>query len=189
MEIAFITMIVLLTLFALLGMYDGFYLHILKYRLYEHEESRREHLTHTIRGILFPGILYCCYLASGDVWFFAGLALLTIDVVVTVIDAYMEKDSRTFMGGLPRGEYIIHLLVNGFHFAAIAVFVVIKVRMTNNTFVLHNDFDSVESHPAFIWLVENLIPGAILMAVLHVMVATPKGALYWNHLRNKIACC
>lgn len=189
MEIAFITMIVLLTLFTLLGMYDGFYLHIFKYRLYDHQDSKREHLTHTIRGILFPGILYCCYLASGDSWFLAGLALLAIDVVVTVIDAYMEKDSRTFMGGLPRGEYIIHLLVNGFHFAAIAVFVVIKVRVANNTFVLHNDFDSVESYPAFIWLVENLIPGAILMAVLHVMVATPKGALYWNHLRNKIACC
>lgn len=32
------------------------------------------------------------------------------------------KDSRAFMGGLPRWEYIVHLLGNGFHFAAIAVF-------------------------------------------------------------------
>lgn len=187
MEIAFITMIVLLSLFAILGMYDGFYLHIYKYRLYDHKESRNEHLTHTVRGILFPVILYCCYLTSSPGWFFAGLAVLGLDIIVTVVDAYMESDSRTFMGGLPRGEYIIHLLVNGFHFAAIAVFIVIKVRMTNDGITLMSDFSQVESYPVFIWLVKNLIPGAIIMAILHILVYVPSTARYWNVIRAKLS--
>lgn len=187
MEIAFITMIILLSLFALLGMYDGFYLHIWKYRLYDHKESRNEHLTHTVRGALFPVILYCCYLTSSPAWFFAGLAILGLDIIVTVMDAYMEKDSRTFMGGLPRWEYIIHLLVNGFHFAAIAVFIVIKVRMTQEGISLVNDFTGIKCYPAFIWLVKNLIPGAIIMAILHILVYVPSGAYYWNALLSKLS--
>lgn len=189
METAVISLITLLTLFGILGMYDGFYLHIFKYKLYEHEESKKEHLTHTIRGVLFPCILYCSYLAHGKAWFIAGLVLLGIDIIVTVIDAYMEGDSRKFMGGLPRGEYIIHLLVNGFHFAAIAVFIVAKVQLTEDGLVLTDNINHAPSHPTFIWLVKNLIPGAIFMAALHVVVAIPRTAVYWHLIRNKITCC
>jgi hypothetical protein len=187
METAFIIMIVLLSLFAILGMYDGFYLHIYKYRLYDHKESRNEHLTHTVRGILFPIVLYCCYLTSSPAWFFAGLSILALDIIVTVMDAYLEKDSRTFMGGLPRWEYIIHLLVNGFHFASIAVFIVIKIRMANEGITLINDFSGIKSYPAFIWLVKNLIPGAIVMGILHILVSVPATAVYWNNFRSKLS--
>jgi len=189
METAFLLMIILLCLFAILGMYDGFYLHIFKYELYGHAESISEHLTHTIRAILFPIILYSCYIAKSPSWFYFGLIVLLIDIFVTVVDAYMEKDSRSFMGGLPRWEYIVHLLVNGFHFASIAVFVVIKVRMTSTGLTLVDNFDSIGNYALFQWLVVNLIPGAILMAVLHVMVAIPPTAAYWNHLRRRITCC
>jgi len=189
MEIAFYTMIVLLTLFAILALYDGFYLHIFKYKLFNQPESGGEHLTHTIRSILFPIILFSCYLTSSDFWFFVGLIFLVIDVLVTVADAYLEKDSRTFMGGLPRWEYIIHLLVNGLHFASIAVFIVIKVRLDGHGFTLLNDFSSVQNYDTFIWLVRNLIPGSIVMAVLHIAVAIPITAGYWNTIRNKISCC
>lgn len=189
MEISFVIMIVLLSLFAILGMYDGFYLHIFKYELYAHRESRNEHLTHTIRGILFPIILYSCYIATSPAWFYFGMLVLLIDIIVTIVDAYMEKDSRTFMGGLPRWEYIIHLLVNGFHFASIAVFMVIKVRMTPMGITLVDNFDSVGNYAMFQWLVVNLIPGAILMAVLHIVVAISTTATYWTNLRRKITCC
>jgi hypothetical protein len=187
METAFIIMIILLSLFAVLGMYDGFYLHIYKFRLYDHKESKNEHLTHTIRGLLFPIILYCCYLTSAPGWFYAGLLILGLDIIVTVMDAYMEKDSRAFMGGLPRWEYIVHLLVNGFHFASIAVFLVIKVRMTDQGITLVSDFSNVESYPTFIWLVKNLIPGAIIMGILHILVSIPATAVYWNTLRSKLS--
>lgn len=189
METAFLIMIVLLSLFAMLGMYDGFYLHIFKYELYAHQESRNEHLIHTIRGILFPIILYSCYIATSPGWFYFGMLILLIDVIITIIDAYMEKDSRTFMGGLPRWEYIIHLLVNGFHFASIAVFAVIKVKMTSTGITLVDNFDSVGNYAMFQWLVENLIPGAILMAALHIAVAIPTTATHWNNVRRRVSCC
>lgn len=179
-------MIILLSLFAALGVYDGFYLHIYKYRLYEHKESKGEHLTHTIRGIFFPLILYCCYLTSSPEWFFAGLTILVLDIIVTVMDAYMEKDSRSFMGGLPRWEYIIHLLVNGFHFASIAVFLVIKIRMTAAGIILVNDFHQARSYATFIELVRYLIPGAVALGVLHIMVSVPMTASYWNIVRARL---
>lgn len=51
MEMAFIISIVLLIAYSLLALFDGVFLHLYKYRLYEHKESKFEHLTHTIRAI------------------------------------------------------------------------------------------------------------------------------------------
>jgi hypothetical protein len=190
MEIAFTIAIILLTLFALLGLYDGFYLHIFKLKLYEHPESRTEHITHTIRGLLFPGILYFLYLKPDcTISFYIGITLVLLDIITLGIDAYLEKDSRALMGGLPRWEYIIHLFVNGFHFASIAVFLIIKLHFVNGEIVLRTDFTSVNNYPAFIWVVKNLIPGAIMMCVLHIVVLLPNTVIYWNHLRNKVSCC
>ncbi|PBQ33918.1 hypothetical protein CNR22_19725 [Sphingobacteriaceae bacterium] len=190
MEFAFIISIVLLILFALLGLYDGFYLHIFKYRLYENPASRKEHLTHTIRGALFPGILYFLYLRQDcAACFYIGMAFVLADIITLVFDAYLEKDSRDFMGGLPRWEYIIHLFVNGFHFASIAVLLIIKLNVTEHSIELRSDFSSVGNYPAFVWLVKNLIPGGILMSLLHLMVLFPSTAHYWNRFRSKIICC
>lgn len=190
MEIAFTLAIVLLTLFALLGLYDGFYLHIFKYKLYAHPESRTEHLMHTIRGVLFPAILYFLYLRSDCIaCFYVGMVLVLLDIITLGIDAFVEKDSRAFMDGLPRWEYIVHLFVNGFHFASIAVFLIIKLSFDNNAVHFRTDFASASNYPAFIWLVKNLIPGAILMCLIHIMVLFPSTSKYWDRLRNKITCC
>lgn len=190
MEIAFTIAIILLTLFALLGLYDGLYLHIFKYKLYANAESRAEHIMHTIRGVLFPAILYFLYLKSDcTISFYIGVILVLLDIITLGIDAFVEKDSRVFMGGLPRWEYIVHLFVNGFHFASIAIFLIIKLNFVNGEVQLRTDFSSANNYPAFIWLVTNLIPGAILMGLLHIMVIFPKTAKPWIKLRNKITCC
>ncbi|RZL97515.1 MAG: hypothetical protein EOO88_62405, partial [Pedobacter sp.] len=109
MEIALLTATVLLGLFVLLALFDGLYLHLIRYRLYEHKESRNEHISHTIRAVLFPIILYVLYLGNSDSAFYIGMALVVIDISVLGADAYMEKESRVFMGGLPKWEYILHL--------------------------------------------------------------------------------
>lgn len=190
MEIAFTIAIILLTLFAILGLYDGFYLHIFKFKLYERPESRTEHIMHTIRGVLFPAILYFLYLKNDcTTSFFIGMTLVLLDIIVLGIDAFVEKDSRVFMGGLPRWEYIVHLFVNGFHFASIAVFLVIKLSFANGLVHFRTDFSSVSNYPLFIIIVKNLIPGAILMSLLHLMVLFPKTVEPWNRLRARITCC
>ncbi|ULT39100.1 hypothetical protein KRR40_29315 [Niabella defluvii] len=62
MEIAFVISTTLLVAYSLLALFDGVFLHLYKYRLYEHKESKFEHLTHTIRAILFTGILISLFI-------------------------------------------------------------------------------------------------------------------------------
>lgn len=190
MELAFILTSLLLISFALLGLYDGFFLHIFKYRLYEHAASKTEHLSHSIRALLFPGILYFLYFRQDNTsFFYIGINLVLADILCLGIDAYIEKDSRAFMGGLPRWEYILHLFVNGFHFAAIAVWLVIKIAFDKNTLYLRHDFAAVEAYHFFKSLVKNLLPGAVLMGVLHVFLIFPASRKHWNSFRSRLTCC
>ncbi len=190
MEMAFILLTILLILFALLALYDGFYLHIFKYELYKRKESKAEHLTHTIRAVLFPAILYFLYLKADCTWcFYIGLTLVLIDIIVLGVDAFIEKDSRQFMGGLPRWEYIIHLFVNGFHFASIAVFLAVKIRLDNHNMVLVENFSQIDYYRVFTFVMLNIIPGAILLALLHIFVSIPSTVVYWNIIRKKFTCC
>src|SRR5690625_2975344 len=149
MYLGFIIAGISLAIFALLGAYDGFYLHLVKYKLYDHKESKFEHLTHTVRTLLFLLILYCLFLKQGETSLYLGLLFVVLDIIALGVDAYSEEESRAFMGGLPRGEYIIHLFVNGFHFATIAVFLVLKISITNNGWHIINDFEHIASYGLF----------------------------------------
>jgi hypothetical protein len=190
MELGFVISSALLVLFALLALYDGFYLHIFKYQLHNHSESKREHLTHTVRAVLFPAILYFLFLKQNcPTSFFIGMTLVALDIIVLGMDAFMETESRKFMGGLPRWEYILHLFVNGFHFASIAVFLTLKLNLTKTGISIVPDFYRYENFKTFQFIVANLLPGATLMAAIHVAVSMPKSAAVWNNLRTKITCC
>ncbi|MEJ5962938.1 hypothetical protein [Pedobacter immunditicola] len=189
MEIAFITATALLVVFVILALFDGLYLHLIRYKLHVHKESRNEHISHTIRAILFPIILYVLYLGSSDTAFYLGMGVVVIDILVLGADAYMEKDSRAFMGGLPRWEYILHLIVNGFHFASIAVFIVIKVHLNEKGVQLVHEFQDVKQYHLFITIVQQLIPGGILMGLLHFALLSPKPALYYYRISRKLKCC
>lgn len=57
METAFIIVTDLLIAFALSAFFDRVYLHLFQYELYEQDESKFEHFTHTTRAFLFVGIL------------------------------------------------------------------------------------------------------------------------------------
>lgn len=188
MEIAFIISTILLIAYSLLALFDGVFLHLYKYRLYEHKESKFEHIIHTIRALLFIGILISLFINIEDnSLFLLGAVLVIADIITLIIDAYVEKDSRSFMGGLPRWEYIIHLLVNGFHFASIAVFLVIKINLDSNGITLVNNFQQIENFHTFKTIAVNLLPGAVLISLLHILVYFPKFNFYFNKLQLK--CC
>lgn len=189
MEVAYITVIILLVLFVIFALFDGLYLHLIRYKLHEQKESRSEHISHTIRAILFPLILYVLFLGNSDEAFYIGLIIVTTDILVLGADAYMEKDSRAFMGGLPRWEYILHLMVNGFHFASIAVFIVIKVKLDETGFILIHDFQRIPQYHLFNAIIKQLIPGGILMALIHFALLFPKPVVYYNRIASKLKCC
>lgn len=181
---------ILLVLFALLAIFDGFYLHIFKYQLHNQTESKFEHLTHTIRAILFPFIVYFLFVKQGSITsFFIGISFVILDLFILGIDAYVEKDSRVFMGGLPRWEYILHLFVNGFHFASIAVFLVLKLDIADEGIIITPDLSNFSNFRLFEFVSINLIPGAIVLAIIHVMTSINGTRLYWNNLKGKITCC
>ena len=190
MEVGFIISSILLVIFALLALYDGFYLHIFKYRLHNHSESKKEHLTHTLRAVFFPAILYFLFLKQDSpIGFFIGISLVVVDIIVLAMDAFMETESRKFMGGLPRWEYILHLFVNGFHFASIAVFLTLKLNLTTNGIAIVPNFYQYQNFKIFQFIVTNLLPGAVFIAIIHIVVSIPKSAMVWNNFRTKITCC
>lgn len=190
MEIALLITSILLLAFGVLAVIDGFYLHIFKYQLHTHAESKMEHLSHTVRAVLFPAIVYFLFLSKhSEMGFYIGISLVIVDMIVLVIDAYMEKDSRAFMGGLPRWEYILHLFVNGFHFSPIAVFLAVKLNLSDSGIDIVSDLSNLKNFALFEFIAINLIPGAILLAFVHIFIAVKPTAMYWNNLRTKITCC
>ncbi|HSH66807.1 MAG TPA: hypothetical protein VLB84_13675 [Bacteroidia bacterium] len=186
----FLISTILLLAFALLAIIDGFYLHIFKYQLFNHKESKFEHLTHTVRAIIFPLIAYFLFIPQNCLTsFYIGVLFIVIDVIVLGVDAFVEKDSRSFMNGLPRWEYILHLFVNGFHFASIAVFLAMKLTFTENGIDIVQDLSNLENFGMFYFVAVNLLPGAFLLALLHILTSINATSVYWNRLRTKITCC
>lgn len=186
----FLISTILLSAFALLAFIDGFYLHIFKYKLFNYKESKFEHLTHTIRAILFPLIVYFLFITQNcETSFYAAILFIAIDILVLGIDAFVEKDSRIFMGGLPRWEYILHLFVNGFHFASIALFLAIKLEFKGNEISIIQDLSNFKNFEIFRSLALNLLPGAILLSIIHILTSLESTKIYWNKLRDKITCC
>jgi len=185
MEIIYYLSTLFLILFMLLATYDGLYLHLWKYELFKKEESIFEHKTHTIRAIIFPIIVWLLFINTDNFSFYIGVLFIIIDLAVLAIDAYSEKDSRQFMGGLPKWEYIIHLFSNGFHFAAIALLLAIRINITENGLSLNTMINISKGQELLNFISVNIIPGAILMALLHLFLMFPKGIKIWN----KLKCC
>ncbi len=186
----FLISTILISVFAILAIIDGFYLHIFKYQLFNHKESKFEHLTHTIRAILFPLIVYFLFIIQNSlISFYLGILFVALDIIVLGIDAFVEKDSRSFMGGLPRWEYILHLFVNGFHFASIAVFLSFKLTITESGIEIIQDLSYLKNFELFKFVAVNLIPGAVILAIIHIMTACNATKTYWNNLRMKVTCC
>jgi len=190
MEILYYLATACLFLFMVLATYDGFYLHIFKYGLFNREESVFEHRVHTVRAVLFPLIVWFLFInETSFIAFSIGCLLVLLDLIVLAIDAYAEKESRTFMRGLPRWEYIIHLFSNAFHFSAIILVVALKVNIVESSIVFVSNIPASPASELFAFVSVNVIPGAIVLALLHFILMLEKPRAIWNSYRTKITCC
>ena len=103
----------LLLLIAHLGAFDVVYFHIYKCRLHERPECRREVFWHVCRHLIYA--LQFVWIAN---FRFHGWALLLLaalyaaDVIVAWADVLEETESRRAQGGLPRGEYFMHVALS-----------------------------------------------------------------------------
>jgi hypothetical protein len=147
--------------FVALSFVDGVVLHLWFERLHLRAESRGEHALHTARAVLFPLVLVTFFAGPS----LAGVLLLALDEVAEVWDMAVERRSRAYSGGLRSSEYVLHGALITLRSGTIACTLATGVPITGS-------------------LVSLLLPGAVLAAILHVvllvapgiMTRTPQGA-------------
>jgi hypothetical protein len=102
----------LLFIIGVLGATDIALYHSASHGIRSHPDSRAELIVHSLRGPTY-GILFIVVpnLALYGWFFWAMIALLVIDVVISLVDFALERESRRFFGGLPSGEYVLHVLI------------------------------------------------------------------------------
>lgn len=156
---------------AILSAYDGIYLHLFKYKLQENPDSKLEHLTHTIRSLLFIPIvlLLLIWNVSGTLLYLL-ISLLVIDFVVEILDLIEEKRSRKKMGGLPHLEYILHMTLTTARVATFSLVIASKpIEAFFGNMVLPKNPDLV------IFAGEQMIYGAVFISLLHItLILRPK---------------
>lgn len=184
-QIIIISATICLLAFGIIGIIDGFYYHLWKFKLHKHPETRFEHITHTIRAAAFLALLYLFFFNDfGGKLFLLGVGIVILDIVVLIIDLIAEGDSRRNLGGLPHKEYIVHVIANSLHFISLALIMVAKpLTYWSPDAALHLN----RNFPAFTELVaQNLIPGVALLTLFHVILMNKKAAAIFDSLQQKI---
>jgi hypothetical protein len=115
--------------FLLAAAIDGVYFHFKRFRLWAHAESRCEHGLHTARAFAIPLMIAALYL-PGRGWLLTAVLVVAFDTVVAALDVAVEWKSRRPHGGLPQGEYVVHLIATAFHVVAEVLAFVAKANET-----------------------------------------------------------
>ena len=102
----------LLVLLGVLGASDIWLFHTRAHHLHDHAPARAELVTHFLRGPTY----FLLFLFVPNFGFHGGamlalLALLAFDVAISIADFWLEPASRRELGGLPRGEYVLHVVM------------------------------------------------------------------------------
>jgi hypothetical protein len=159
----------LLLAFAALSAVDGVYIHLFRLRLHARPASWTEHVWHTGRAVLFAPILLSLFTrVTGGALLWAGIALLVVDQALELLDTTSEKQSRASLGGLGTVEYVLHILLTTLRTAAIAVALAARPAAAWSL-----DAPHVTGELPGLWgvAVLQLVPGAIVIALLHVGLA------------------
>lgn len=160
---------VLLLIFATLAPIDGVYIHLVRLKLHTRPESWYEHVWHTLRAVLFVPATYALFgVVSGGALLWTGIALAVIDQAVEIVDMASEKESRASVGGLNSFEYILHGILTLLRSAAIALSLAARPA---SAFSLSAPNVVAQLDEPYGWLVRQLYPGAMLLAIVHLWLA------------------
>ena len=101
----------LLTL-GILGATDILLYHSVSHGIRTHNESRWELITHALRGPTYATLFLVIPNFELHGAFAIMLAfLLLFDIAISIADFCLERQSRADLGGLPSGEYVLHMLM------------------------------------------------------------------------------
>lgn len=101
-------------LFALgcLGAADIALFHSVAHGIRSHPDSAAELVTHSLRGPTYAALFLLVPNFELHGLFAWGLmALFVFDLGISIWDFSLEQRSRQFLGGLPSGEYVLHMLM------------------------------------------------------------------------------
>jgi len=102
----------LLFLLGCLGAADIALFHSVAHGIRSHAESVGELVTHSLRGPTYAFLFLVIPNFTLHGWFAWGLlAVFVVDVAISIWDFSLEQKSRRFLGGLPGGEYVLHMLM------------------------------------------------------------------------------
>ena len=102
----------LLLALGLLGATDVFLFHTIAHGLRRHPDSRWELVTHSLRGPTYCALfLVVPNFQMQGTWCWMLVGLLVVDVGISVWDFWLERRSRDQLGGLPTGEYLLHMVM------------------------------------------------------------------------------
>lgn len=95
-----------------LGATDIATYHSFAHGIRSHPDSRNELIVHSLRGPTYALLfLLIPNFAMHGAYFWGLIGLFAIDVVISIVDFALERKSRHFFGGLPSGEYVLHIII------------------------------------------------------------------------------
>ena len=95
-----------------LGATDILLYHSVAHGIRSHQDSRLELWIHSLRGPIYAALFLLIpnfTLHGGFFWLLIGIFIF--DVCVSLGDFIIERGSREFFGGLPTGEYVLHIIL------------------------------------------------------------------------------
>lgn len=102
----------LLFTIAALGGTDIVLYHMASHGIRSHPDSKIELVFHGLRGPTYAFLFGCVpNFAFHGAFFWLLAAVLLFDVAISVADFWVESASRQFLGGLPSGEYVLHMII------------------------------------------------------------------------------
>jgi hypothetical protein len=164
-----------LALFCALGIFDGLYFHLYKFRLHEHPESSLEHLLHTTRAFLFAPIAYLFYIenVAGYLLMF-GIGLVILDLILELFDVLVEQKSRAHLGGISSHESAVHVFASSFKMASLAMILAAKPL---GAFSLSSPLFLHENYPPPLQFIGTaFMIGSLMGAVFSLAIMVPSFA-------------
>lgn len=102
----------ILLLLGVLGALDIAFYHAVSHGIRSHPDARHELIVHSLRGPTYATLFVVVpNIVCGGALFWLLIAVYVIDLVISIVDFWLERRSRAFLGGLPSGEYVLHILI------------------------------------------------------------------------------
>lgn len=102
----------ILFILGILGATDILLYHSVSHGIRSHRDSRFEILVHSVRGPTYAALFILMpNFAMQGAFFWLLIGILAIDVGTSIVDFLIERASREFFGGLPSGEYVLHIVL------------------------------------------------------------------------------